>query len=109
MMLPTGCVAAINTTVASGCCCCCWCTGIVGVGQVDTFGDIIPPRTLSAQRDGAFGWVQREGETGAYGRHGAVLHPQHLVTCAVAGHAVTPCHQQCCLETDHPFNCLRWL
>lgn len=35
--------------------------GIVGVAQVDTFGDIIPPRTLSPQRDGAFGWVPRQG------------------------------------------------
>jgi len=36
--------------------------GIVRVAQVDTFGDIIPPRTLSPKRDGAFGWLPREGE-----------------------------------------------
>uniref|UniRef100_A0A383W7M9 N-acetyltransferase domain-containing protein n=1 Tax=Tetradesmus obliquus TaxID=3088 RepID=A0A383W7M9_TETOB len=35
--------------------------GIVGVAQVDSFGDIIPPRTLNASRDGAVGWVKREG------------------------------------------------
>lgn len=38
--------------------------GIVGVAQLDTFGDIIPPRTLSPQRDGAFGWVPRQGARG---------------------------------------------
>eukprot|EP00879_Flechtneria_rotunda_P015472 GHRR01016180.1.p1 GENE.GHRR01016180.1~~GHRR01016180.1.p1 ORF type:complete len:339 (+),score=80.31 GHRR01016180.1:166-1182(+) len=35
--------------------------GIIGVAQVDSFGDIIPPKTLSATRDGAFGWIKREG------------------------------------------------
>jgi ribosomal protein S18 acetylase RimI-like enzyme len=35
-------------------------SGILGVANVDTFGDLIPPRSLDPFRDGAFGWVKRE-------------------------------------------------
>jgi hypothetical protein len=31
------------------------------VAQLDTFGDVVPPKALSAARDGAIGWVPREG------------------------------------------------
>jgi hypothetical protein len=33
--------------------------------MLDTFGDLIPPRELDAQRDGAMGWFSREGGTWA--------------------------------------------
>lgn len=35
--------------------------GILGVAQLDSFADVIPPRTLNAARDGAIGWVKRDG------------------------------------------------
>ena len=34
----------------------------MGVCVVDSFGDLVPPRALDADRDGAVGWYQREGE-----------------------------------------------
>ena len=36
--------------------------GLVGVGIIDSFGDLVPPRSLDSQRDGAMGWYKREGE-----------------------------------------------
>lgn len=35
--------------------------GLVGAVTLDTFGDLIPPKTLHPGRDGAFGWIKREG------------------------------------------------
>jgi hypothetical protein len=35
--------------------------GILGVAQLDSFGDVVPPKALSAARDGAIGWIRREG------------------------------------------------
>eukprot|EP00877_Chromochloris_zofingiensis_P014392 jgi/Chrzof1/9206/Cz03g39240.t1 len=35
--------------------------GLLGVANVDTFGDLVPPKALSPWRDGAFGWIKREG------------------------------------------------
>ena len=34
----------------------------MGVGLVDSFGDLVPPRSLDAERDGMMGWCKREGE-----------------------------------------------
>jgi GNAT superfamily N-acetyltransferase len=43
--------------------------GILGVAQLDSFGDVVPPKALNAQRDGAIGWIKREGEgLGAWAR-----------------------------------------
>jgi hypothetical protein len=36
--------------------------GLLGAAQLDSFGDVVPPKTLNAQRDGAIGWIRREGE-----------------------------------------------
>uniref|UniRef100_A0A6S8HWL5 N-acetyltransferase domain-containing protein n=2 Tax=Dunaliella tertiolecta TaxID=3047 RepID=A0A6S8HWL5_DUNTE len=33
----------------------------VAVANLDSFGDLIPPKTLSPSRDGAFGWYKRPG------------------------------------------------
>ncbi len=35
--------------------------GLLGAAICDTFGNLIPPRTLDPVRDGAFGWIQRQG------------------------------------------------
>jgi len=34
---------------------------LVGSCFVDSFGDLVPPRSLDASRDGAMGWYNREG------------------------------------------------
>ena len=34
---------------------------LLGVAQLDSFGDVVPPKALSAARDGALGWVPRVG------------------------------------------------
>ena len=39
--------------------------GLIGIGLVDSFGDLVPPRELNASRDGALGIYKREGERGS--------------------------------------------
>ena len=33
----------------------------MGAAVVDSFGDVIPPKSLDPGRDGAFGWFKRAG------------------------------------------------
>ena len=40
--------------------------GLVGIGLVDSFGDLVPPRAMDAERDGAMGWYKREGKMELY-------------------------------------------
>jgi hypothetical protein len=58
--------------------------GLLGVAQLDSFGDVIPPKALSAKRDGAVGWIRREGERGAAARGAARAGPWRRRRCGRA-------------------------
>jgi len=59
--------------------------GVLGVAQLDSFGDVVPPKALDARRDGAIGWIKRDGASRLMVAGGCLVSGCVVGGCVVGG------------------------